>query len=173
MPILIAILAAVAGAIWWWARSNPRDAINVADDALTIARNAPRKIAFRRQTKAHPVEGVDDPRLAVATLGAAFIQLDDLPTREMRERLRDITRIIWKLPEEDADEIQSLSAWLIEQCDGPSPAVGRVARRLYKIDGAASWDDFERLVGGITEGNLSERQKGAIQDVRIALHLKV
>lgn len=27
--------------------------------------NAPRKMAFRRQTREHPVEGIDDARLAL------------------------------------------------------------------------------------------------------------
>ncbi len=173
MPIIIAILAAIGGAIFWWARSNPRDALSVADDAVTIARNAPRKLAFRRQTKVHPVEGVDDPRIAVAMIGEAFIQLDDLPTSDMRARLRDMTRIVWRLSDDDADELQSLSHWLVDQCGGASPAVSRAARRLYKLDGAESWNDIERLIGGLTEGELSDSQRGALEDVRQALHLRV
>lgn len=97
MPILIGILTLVGGAIWWWVRSNPRDALSIADDAVTIARNAPRKIAFRRQTKEHPVEGIDDPRLAVATIAQAFIGLSALPTKEDRAglslALRNVTRL--------------------------------------------------------------------------------
>ena len=68
MPILIVVVLALGGALWWWIRSNPRDALSLADDALTLVRNAPRRIAFRRQTKEHAVEGIDDPRLAIATI---------------------------------------------------------------------------------------------------------
>ena len=37
MPIVILLLSAIGGAIWWWVRSNPREALNVAADAVTMA----------------------------------------------------------------------------------------------------------------------------------------
>ena len=64
LPIVILILTAIGGAIWWWARNNPREALRVASDAATTLKNAPRRIAFRRQTQEHPVEGIDDLRVA-------------------------------------------------------------------------------------------------------------
>ncbi|MCY4180377.1 MAG: hypothetical protein OXD48_08910 [Litoreibacter sp.] len=115
MPVLIAILAAIGGLIWWWVRSNPRDALSIADDALTTARNAPRKIAFRRQTKEHPVQGVDDPRLAVATIAQAFIGLDDRPTKDDYDRLNVVLRKHYRLSAEDAEEMDALArfrAWV-------------------------------------------------------------
>lgn len=172
MPFLLAILAAIGGAIFWWARSNPRDALGVADDVVTAARNAPRKLAFRRQTKEHPVEGIDDPRIAIAMVGRAYIALDDLPTREAHRRLHDMARILWKLDDDAADEVLSLADWLVDQCQGAAPAVSRGARRLYKIDGAASWGEVERLLGALDEGAPTERQQDAVADVRQALHLR-
>lgn len=170
MPIVIAILAALAGAIWWWARNNPRDALNVADDVVTIARNAPRKIAFRRQMNAHPVEGIDDPRLAVAAIANAFIALDDLPTRDARNHLFVILRKTYRLDEETAEEMQSLGQWLLEQCGGPSETMSRVGRRLYKIDGDASYDILQDVLGELAGEELSTRQQDALVDLRTALH---
>ncbi|MEM7642476.1 MAG: hypothetical protein AAF366_08095 [Pseudomonadota bacterium] len=172
MPILLAILAAIGGAIWWWARSNPRDALGAADDAVTIARNAPRKMAFRRQTKEHPVEGIDDPVLAMVAIGHAFIRLDGLPAREDQARLQNMSRIIWRLDPSEAEETGALAAWLVDQCGSASAAVARLGRRLWKIDEGASWPQLERLLAALAEGGFSEGQDGAIGDLKVALHMK-
>ena len=170
MPILIAVLAAIGGAIWWWMRSNPRQALDVADDVVTIARNAPRKLAFRKQLNAHPVEGIDDPRLAVAAIASAFIALDDLPTRDARDRLFVTLRRIFRVDDALAEEMQSLSQWLIEQCGGASETISRVGRRLYKIEEDDTWNILQDVLGEMAGDALSERQTEAVTDLRIAMH---
>ena len=65
MPIMILILSVLGGALWYWVRNNPRDATHAAQDAATMIKNAPRKLAFRKRLNAHPVEGIDDPRIAI------------------------------------------------------------------------------------------------------------
>ena len=170
MHIVIAVLLALAGAIWWWARRNPGDAIGLADDAVTLARNAPRRMAFRRQTRAHPVEGIDDPRLALAAIGAAWIRLDGLPGREDRARLVDMTRILWRLDEAEAEETLALAEWLVAQCQTPEAAIPRLGRRLWKIDEARSWPELERLLDALTPGAPGPGQAAAMDDLRLALH---
>ncbi|MEM9796189.1 MAG: hypothetical protein AAF919_06855 [Pseudomonadota bacterium] len=172
MPILIAILVAIGGAIFWWARSNPRDALSVADDAITTARNAPRKIAFRRQTKAHPVEGIDDPALAVLAIGQAFLRLDGLPAREDQAKLRDMSRILWRWSDAEAEEAVSLAGWLVDQCGSASAAMSRLARRLFKIDGDQSWPELDRLLQAVASGEMSVTQQEAVGELRVALHMK-
>lgn len=173
MPIIIAILTLVGGAIWWWVRSNPRDALSIADDAVTIARNAPRKIAFRRQTKEHPVQGVDDPRLAVATIAQAFLSLDDLPAKEDRQRLHVALRQRYRLSAEEAEEMETLSRFLIQQCQGERETISRVSRRLYKIDGDQSWDELTQMLSAAAgPDGLSDGQRDAIGDLRIAMKIR-
>lgn len=168
LPILIALLAAAGGIIWWWIRSNPRDALSLADDAITVVRNAPRKIAFRRQAREHAVEGIDDARLAVATIAEAFLQLDDLPTREARQRLHGALRRLYNLTAEEAEEMDVLARWLQDQCGSPAAAITRVARRLYKIDGDKAWDELTDALGAASGNTMSQRQEEAIAELRIA-----
>ncbi len=166
MAIIVAILTALGGALWFWARSNPRDALGTAGDILTTARNAPRRMAFRRQTKGHPVEGIEDPVLAGATLGTAFLELDDLPTREDRQKLHVLIRRIWRLSEEDTQETLSLARWLLGQCGGGPATLDRVGRRLYRLDGGESWPDIDTLLSALGEGGMTERQTEAFDDLR-------
>lgn len=169
MPFIILILSAVGGAIWWWIRNNPRDAIHAAKDVATTLKNAPRRLAFRRQTNAHPVEGIDDPRIAIAAIAQAFVELDDLPTKEQRDMVDVILRSKLRCTEDEAEEMATLSRWLIDQCKGPSQAITRISRRLYKIDGNASWDLLQGILSGLVVGDLSQRQIDGVGDIQMAL----
>ncbi|MEM9427231.1 MAG: hypothetical protein AAGA06_11070 [Pseudomonadota bacterium] len=169
MPILILILTAVGGAIWWWMRSNPREALDMAADAATTVRNAPRKLAFRRQTQEHPVEGIDDPRIALCGIAQAFIELDDLPTKDQRDQLHVDLRRKLRVTEEESEELETLGRWLVTQCNGAEAAIPRLARRLYKIDGAASWNQLQDILMGLAQDELSASQVSAIGELKTAL----
>ena len=168
MPVVILILTAIGGAIWWWVRNNPREALDAAGDAVTTIRNAPRKLAFRKQTKAHPVEGIDDPRIAICALGQAFIELDDLPTKEQRQTLHRVLRTKLNCGDAEAGEMEVLGRWLLTQCNGAKPAVSRLSRRLMKIDGDDSWDLLQDILMDLVQGELSAGQTDVIADMRLA-----
>lgn len=167
MPILIAILTALAGAIWWWVRRNPREAFHAAQDAATTLRNAPRRLAFRRQTNQHPVEGIDDPRIAICAIAQAFIEMDALPTAEQRDRLLELLTDRLQCTPEEAREMAILGRWLITQCPSPQQAVPRLGRRLFKLDGT-SWDSLQGILENLAGDDLSTAQVSAIGDLRVA-----
>lgn len=168
MPIIMLILGAAGAAIWWWVRNNPRDALHVAQDAATTIRNAPRRLAFRRQTNAHPVEGIDDPRIAICAIGQSFIELDDLPTQELRQKLHLLVRTKLRADEEEAEEMEVLGRWLMTQCNDAEQAIPRLGKRMFKIDGDASWDLLQDILGELVTGELSPKQVSAIEDLRVA-----
>ena len=168
MPVLIAILLAVGGAIWLHVRSNPRGAAHIAGDLVTAARNAPRRPAFRRQTEAHPVEGIDDPAIAVAGIARASIELDDLPTRDPRDGPRVVLRSKLRLDEEEAAEAEVLARWPQERRGGAKAAVPRLARRPRQIDGDASRDLPTKIPGDPTGAALTGSPLPAVERLRVA-----
>ncbi|MDX8351302.1 hypothetical protein SLH47_02935 [Cognatiyoonia sp. IB215182] len=170
MPIIILILTTIGGALWWWARQNPDQAIYAAQDAVTTARNAPRKLAFRRQTKAHPVEGIDDARIAICALAQAFIELDSLPTADQRTHLNTLLRTKLRASADEAQEMEVLGRWLVAQCQTPGAAITRLARRLHRIDGDASWDLLQDILTSLVDGELSHAQMDAVTDMKRAFH---
>ena len=172
MPFIILILTALGGALYWWARQNPGDAINVAQDAVTVARNAPRKLAFRRQHAAHPVEGIDDPHITICALAQAFLELDDLPTLDQRRKLTMLLRSQMRRSAQEAEELEVLGRWLVGQCQTPDAAVSRLARRLFKIDGDASWDLLQNVLTSLVSDQLSAAQIDAITNIKRALHIR-
>lgn len=172
MPIIILILTTLGGALYWWARQNPGDAVGVAQDAVTVARNAPRKLAFRKQHNAHPVEGIDDARIAICALAQAFIELDKLPTSDQREKLTVLLRSELRCNAAEAEEMEVLGRWLMQQCQTPDAAVSRLSRRLFKIDGDASWAVLQNMLTDLVSGELSTAQVDAITDIKRALHIR-
>jgi uncharacterized tellurite resistance protein B-like protein len=165
MPILILLLTTIGGAIWWWVRSNPRDALGIAVDTATTIKNAPRRLAFRRQTNMHPVDSIDDPHVAVGTLAMSFVGLDTLPTKEQYDRLHILLRSHLRCNEEDAQELQAYGRWIIQQCGGELEAFDRVTRRLKKMDGTQSLSLVQDLFAGIAPDGLSDRQQEAVTDL--------
>lgn len=171
MPILLMILSALGGVLWWWVRNNPRAAFYTASDAVMTLRNAPRRLAFRKQMNAHPVEGIDDPRIAICGLAQAFIELDDLPTKEQRQQLHVLLRTKLRCDAEEAEEMEVLGRWLMAQCNGAKPAITRLSRRLYKIDGTSSWNTLQEVFSVLVTDNISQGQAEAIADIRLAFKL--
>ena len=171
MPIIILILTTLGGALFWWVRRNPDQAIYAAQDAVTIARNAPRKMAFRKQHNAHPVEGIDDPRVAICALAQAFIELDDLPTVEQRDHLTVLLRTKLRCSEAEAEEFSVLGRWLLTECKTPSAAITRLSRRLFKVKDDGSWDDLQEVLAALVSDQLSESQQDAISDMKRAFHM--
>jgi hypothetical protein len=169
MPILIGILTAVIGLVWWWVRNNPRETIGIAKDVATTARNAPRKLAFRRQANIHPVEGIDDERIVICAIAQSFIELDDLPTAEKRDHLDRLLRTELVCTREEAYEMQVLGRWLMTECRGPQEAISRLGKRLRKIDGGHAWHDLQSLLGPLAGEALSQRQVSAVEDLKLIL----
>lgn len=168
MHIVLLALTAIGGAIWWWVRANPREAIGTAADLATTVRNAPRRLAFRKQTNAHPVEGIDDPRIAITAIAQAFIELDTLPTKEQRDLLAYAMSGELDCTAEEVTEIEVLGRWLVTQCQGAELAVPRLARRLKKIDDGRSWDRLLGVLGHLVQDELSSSQESAIEDMKLA-----
>ena len=81
MHILLGILGLATAAYFLIIRA--RRGAEMASEVLDVAddiRAAARRFGFRRQHNQHAVDSIDDPVLAIAGLGTAFIALDDLPT---------------------------------------------------------------------------------------------
>ena len=75
----------------------------------------------------------------------------------------------------DAEENMILGRWFVSECGGPSPAIARLSRKLYKLQGA---DAIPALMGIIqqvahaTSTKMSERQATALSDIKRAFHIK-
>lgn len=142
--------------------------MDVADDI----RAAARRFGFRRHQNVHPVETIEDPRLAIGAIATAFIALDDLPTAEARDTLDLHLRRHLDLTAEDAQEIEVLGQWFVSECGGPLMAVPRLAKKLHGLDaGGAGFQTLMAIIQGLAGDGLSTRQSEALHDIKNAFRL--
>lgn len=175
MPFVLALLAAAAGAYFWITRA--RNAAQITHELLDVAsdvRAAARRFGFRRRADVHPADQIEDPKVAIAAIGVAFLELDDYPTAEQRDALVRGLREGCSVSHKDAEELVILARWVVSQCNGPQMAVPRLSRALYRLSGQS---DFNTLVGLVQtiakfgKGELSPLQKTALEDVQRGLRL--
>ncbi len=176
MPVLIAILGAAVAVYFFVIRA--RNAANMAGDLVDVAndvRLAARRFGFRRNLNEHPVESIDDPNIAIGALVSAFMELDDLPTRDQRNKLSEQLRKILRLDAKSSEEITVLGRWLITECGGAEPAVTRLSRKLFKMQGSEAMQPVLTIINGTlqeTGSSLSVRQKEALDSIKSAFRVR-
>jgi len=171
MPVLIALAGIAIAALVWYQRARiARDMVGDLSNVATEVRLAARRFGFRRKTNIHPAESIEDTRLAVATIATAFIELDDLPTQEQRQRLTIQLRKVFQTDAGGAEELEVLGRWLMNECHGPVATITRMSRKLFKLGGSAEAKPLMAVLGGLVgEDGPSHRQQEALDEIRIAL----
>ena len=175
MPFVLALLAALAGAYFWInrARGAARGAQELADMAGDVM-SAARRFGFRRRANIHPVDSIEDPALAIAGAGIAFLELGGLPSAEQQAALAVSLQAQLDLPADRAAEALILGRWLMSECGGPEPALTRLARRLYKMDAGQLTPLMAVMkdVAAAGRAEMSAKQREAIDDIARAFRLR-
>ena len=172
MPFIIALLGIIGAAYFWAQRArNARDMVGDVANMANDVRLAARRFGFSRKMNTHPVESIEDPRLAIASIATAFIELDDLPTAEQRQLLVVQLRSKLRADAAEAEEMEVLGRWFMTECGGAEPAVARLSRKLYKLGGT---DHMELLMDILKASvtDLSERQRDALNDITRAMRVR-
>ncbi|WP_375280592.1 hypothetical protein [Pseudooctadecabacter sp.] len=173
MPVLIALLGiAVTAYIWAHRASRARDVLGDVPDMANDVRLAARRFGFKRNTNIHPVESIEDPRLAIAAIATAFVELDNLPTAEDRQRLTVQLRATLRANEDEAQEMEILGRWFMAECGGAEPAIARISRKLYKLGGAEQMDPLMAVLKGATVRELTQKQRDALEDITRAMRVR-
>ncbi|WP_425098653.1 hypothetical protein [Tropicibacter sp. S64] len=170
MPFVIAVLGILAGVYFFVIRA--RNAHHMATEVLDAAndvRLAARRFGFRRRTNVHPADSIEDPTVALAALGSAFAELDDLPSKEQREALVVAIARQGRVSSNEAAEMLVLGRWIMTECGSPEQAVPRLAKRLVKLQGQEGFQSLLEIVQAVAKagsGALSGKQKEALDDIR-------
>lgn len=173
MHIIIGIIGLAMAAYFLVMRAQ-RGA-EVATELMDVGRDvasAARRFGFRRRTNVHPVDSIDDPHLAIGGIGTAFISLADLPTREDRARLDVALRKHLHLDAQEAEELEVLGQWFVNECNGADAAIPRLTKRLAKVGGADAFAPLMEVIQTATSAPLSTRQTEALHDIKRAFGLQ-
>ena len=170
MPLIIALIGAIV-AVYFWA-NRARSTRNTAGEVLDMAndvRLAARRFGFKRQYNLHPVESIEDARLAIAAIATSFIELDGLPTKEDRARLAVKFQTKLHANADEAQEMEVLGRWFMTECGGAEPAIARLSRKLFKLGGAEQLPPLIDTLQGSLIGELSLKQSDNLEDIQRAL----
>lgn len=170
MPIILGVLTIIGVAYFWAMRARnaaemTRELAGVASDVAAAAR----RFGFRRRGNVHPVEGLDDPDVAIAGAGIAFLELGGLPTAQQHDALLHSLQARLAMDHDEAREALILGRWLVTESNGPQPGMTRLVRKLNQMKGQAGFEPLMfvlRDVAEATAGVLSPRQGDALDEVR-------
>ncbi len=176
MPVLLAILALAGAALFWMnrARNAAHVASEVADMAETVL-GAARRFGFRRKADRHPVDSIEDKKVAIGGLATAFMELSGLPTTEEKKALVVGLQSSLDLSHADAEEMTILGHWFVNCCNGPQPAVARLARQVNRLAGAEGLTTSMEVIQRIAEaggGVLSPQQGEALDEIKRVFRIK-
>lgn len=170
MPYIIALLGLLAGSYFWIIRARAaadatRELTGVAQDVMAAAR----RFGFRRKTNIHPVETLEEPDVAIAGAGIAFLELGGLPSAEQQDRLIASLQSHLGQSQGKAEEALVLGRWLVSECGGAQPGFARLTRRLYKLRGAESFQPLMAVLKEVAasgrDGAVSTRQGEALAEI--------
>jgi len=175
MPYLIALITALGAAtFWYWRLKNAAEmASEVADMAQTVL-GAARRFGFRRRANVHPVDSIEDSKLAIGGLATAFLELAGVPTIEERQALIVGLQSELELSLADAEEMTVLGHWFVSECGGALMAVGRLARKLRRLAGPAALPQAMAVIDRVARagGNLNDRQREALGEIKAAFGIR-
>ena len=148
MPVLLAILGAIAAAAFWYYRIRAAgDMAGDLADAANDVRLAARRFGYKRKTNVHPADAVDDARVAAAGIVLAIAAMDQAVGEADTKALTIEAQSKFGIDKAQALEIVTLARWVVEQCGNRDEAVRRLARRVRDLAGAEAAADLSEMVG--------------------------
>jgi hypothetical protein len=176
MPFIIGLIGLIFAAYVWAQRIRAagqmtNELANMASDVISAAK----RFGFSRKLNLHAVESVDDPKLATAACGLAFLELEGLPTAEQHDALTRSLQTNLEMAHDKAQEALILGRWLLSESGGAAPGFTRILRRLYKLQGR---DALTPLMGVLNDTaqfsstGLSPKQKDALEEVTQTFRLR-
>lgn len=169
MPFIIVLLGLIGVAYFWINRARnaadaTRELTGVAQDVMAAAR----RFGFRRKLNTHPVDGLEDPDVAMAAAGIAFLELGGLPTSEQQDALIISLQHHLGQSHNKAEEALILGRWLVAECGGAQPGLTRIARRLFKLKGVTGFEPLMAVLKDVAatgRGAVSDRQREALAEI--------
>lgn len=170
MPYIIALFGIIIAAVFWVQRARmaaeaTQELAGMAQDVLAAAK----RFGFRRKLNLHPVESLEDPDVAIAGAGVAFLELGGLPTAEQQDKLIASLQSHLGQSHGKAEEAAILGRWLVAESGGAQQGLERLTRRLHKMRGMQGFEPLMLVLKDVAaasrDGSLSTRQSEALQEV--------
>ncbi len=172
MHIVIAVIG-IIGTVYFFVM-RARGAAEMTSELMDVAddvRAAARRLGFRRNKAMHPVDAIEDPNTAAATIAVAYMELGGVPTEETRNALVIDMQSHFEVAKSEAEELLVLGRWLMNECQGADPAITRASRCLYKLTNGDIGPLLE-VLKSVSTDPLGDHQREALDDIRRAFRIR-
>lgn len=161
---LIGLLAVVnAAGFWIWRARNAAEMTGEILDAANDVRLVARRLGFRRKSKVHAVDSVDDARVAGVAIIAALMRQVGRATPQQQDSWLLQMQSKFNVSKSEAEKLSVLGDWLVGQRATPSNAVPRIARRLSQLAGPDALPDMDEMISAIF-ADADDSLPGPVQD---------
>lgn len=151
MPFLIAIVGLLVAAFVWYNRIKQAGHFaGELKDAANDVRLAARRFGFKRRSNVHPIDALDDARLAAAGIVAATVQMDGMWEQSMWDAMVQQAQSVFDVALDEAEEIVTFARWIAVQGGNPHEAVRRMSRRLKRLAGKDAMADTVQMIRGVS-----------------------
>ncbi|MEO0359437.1 MAG: hypothetical protein AAF386_14365, partial [Pseudomonadota bacterium] len=154
-----------------------RNAADAANDLVGMAQDvagAARRFGFRRRANVHPVDSIEDVNIGIAAIVNAFMELNDLPTQDMRTALQNSIRKHLNVSEDESMELLVLAKWLQNECGSGDATIARAGKKTARMDGANVAVPLLMVIQDVAKaspGGLSAKQQDALGDIKRVFRL--
>ncbi|OYX24440.1 MAG: hypothetical protein B7Z10_09235, partial [Rhodobacterales bacterium 32-66-7] len=122
-----------------------------------------------RKLNLHPVESLEDPDVAIAGAGIAFLELGGLPSSDQQDKLVVSLQSHLGQSRSKAEEAVILGRWLVTESGGTQQGLERLTRRLYKLRGRDSFASLMAVLKDVAaagrDAKVSTRQSEALTEI--------
>lgn len=144
------LLAAIAVGAYVYRRMQRGAYVTVGVIAAPAPiRAAAKRLGYRAQPNAHSINTIHTPELCVASMAAAFAQMDksqQLPDEPLIASLQNRLQVT----KAEASDMAILAPWLVAQGGGATPAFQHLTKRLKQLDHGPDFDKLMRVLGDVT-----------------------
>ncbi len=165
MPALIALIGIVAAAGFWFYRIRAaKDAAGEMFEMANDVRLAARRFAYKRKHSTHPIDGVDDARLAAAGIMAIAAEIDGHVTANEQRVMVEQAASVFNCGQAEAEEMIVFGRWLASQGNNRDETVRRLYKRMISLGGTETIPDMVRMVEAVAAADGQVEDDG-IQDI--------
>jgi len=171
MPYLIALFGMASAVIFWYFRLRDTGA-NVADMANDV-RLAARRFGFNRKANTHPVDSIDDARLAAAGILVIAAESDGAISQSEKDVFLAQCIQAYKCSPVEADEFLFFDRWLANVDPIRDETIRRSLRKLLQLGGAGALADLGGMVcavGQADAGKADDNVEDILERLKRASH---
>jgi len=143
-------------------------------DAADEVRLAARRFGYKCRKNQHPIDAINDSKIAIVAAAIAFSELNTIPTHTQRKAYLLHLQVVLGISGAETEELIALGKWLVAECKDRSFALMKLVEKISELGGLSAEVDFLTILRNVqssTNIDLSAHQVNALKDIQFEFGL--